>query len=517
MTSTSSRSKPVAVSTVDQDADRAARSEQAMLGALLLDSSTWPQVRELVQLTHIVRHDHRLIYRAIETLMEAGSRADAVLVADRLGADLDEAGGLEYLAALVESCPSPSNAAAYAKIVREHAGRSKVIQLAAKLGARASLQSTDEVAKYASEQLEQIQREHATTVEPLALEAVSDWAHDPEPPPREWLLENMIPAGRVTSLLGNGGLGKTLLALQIGLHVSMGRRLFGLDVVGGPVLGIFCEDEKDELNRRLRSACAAEDLALSDVERFVAISRDGLDSYICSFEKDRIQLTTFYRQLEATIEAMKPALVILDTAADLFAGDFVSTPHVRQFLKIALGGLATRHGCAILLLAHPSAAAMASGDGGGFSVAWNNSVRSRLYLTKPKAPEGEEPPADLADKRVLTVKKTNYGKDDFTVPLTFGAGYFVRDDEPYDATPKTTRSSTMRVSVAALDYIRSLDPAVAQFRPMFEDLQARGIIPPGDYELRRKPLFRALTQLESDGLIRKSTTPKGYRMAGGRP
>jgi RecA-family ATPase len=64
-----------------------------------------------------------------------------------------------------------------------------------------------------------------------------------------------------------------------------------------------------------------------------------------------------------------------------------------------------RHETAVLLLAHPSASAMASGDGGGFSTAWNNSVRSRLYLRRPKSEDAEA----IADRRVLEVRKANYG------------------------------------------------------------------------------------------------------------
>ena len=510
MTSTSFPFNRVAVST--DDADRAALSEQAMLGALMLDSEkAWPVVAERVNLTHIARHDHRLIFRAIEALMHERGVADTILVADKLGRDLDEAGGVDYLAYLVECCPSALTAAAYAKTVREYSGRSKVIDLGAEIRARAATgASAEEAADFAKERLEAIERDHASKIEPLELVPASAWASLPEPPPREWTVESLIPAGRVTALFGNGGLGKTLAALQIALHVSRGMPLFGLTTKPGPVLGIFCEDEEDELNRRLRAACAAEGLSLADAENVVAISRDGFDSYLCSFENDRIQLTSFYHQLDATIAAMKPALVILDTAADLFAGDFISTPHVRQFIKIALGGLVRRHGCAVLLLLHPSAAAMNSGDGGGFSTAWNNSVRSRLYLTKPKPPEGEDEPADLADKRVLEVKKSNYGRDDVRIPLVYANGYFVRDEQPIEE-PSHQRANSSRVAITALDYIRSMDPAVVSFRGLFEHLQLVGAIPAGPYDIRRKPLSRALKQLVADGLIYETTTPRGYR------
>lgn len=507
----------VAVPTFDHDAERAARSEQALIGALLLDGGrAWPRVKDLVSEEDFKRHDHRLIFRAIVKLMEEAGCADHFLVIDELGRNLDDAGGAEYIAELRELSPSAENAEAYARAVRNHALRSKVIDLGAEIRARALLGGNDpaEFTEFARREVERLVAENTAPIEPLPLVPASEWAKLPPPPAREWVLEGMIPAGRVTSLLGVGGLGKTLAALQIALHVSIGRPVFGLNVSPGPVLGILCEDETDELRRRLMAACAGEGVDLSVADRLVAMSRDGFDNVLCTFERDHIRLTRFYHELEATIALQKPKLVILDTAADVFAGDFMSTPHVRQFIKVALGGLCVRHGCAILLLAHPSAAGAQSGDGGGFSVAWSNSVRSRLYLAKPKKPDSDES-VDIADKRILSVKKSNYGRDDLEVPLTWVDGYFVRDDEPYvDSGPKAARANSMRISIAALEIIREHDPAVMPFKRLFELLQERGVIPPGPYDIRRKPLFRALRQLIADGLIRESTIPRGYRAEG---
>lgn len=507
-------SSAVAVSPSDHDAREAAESERALLGALLRDSDTaWPLVKDVVTLTHFARADHRLIFGAIVGLVADGVRADPFLIIDKLGpTNLEAAGGREYIAELYADTVSAANAGSYARIVRQFAGRAEVVNLAERIQARNRLESPAAAADYAQAEVERIRRDYGGR-EPLVIPPAASWATSPAPEAREWILDGFIPAGRVTSLFGVGGLGKTLLALQIGLHVSMGRPLFDVAVKGGPVLGIFCEDEDAELNRRVRSACASEHIDLAAVDRFHAMSRDGLDSYLCTFEHDHIRLTAFHAQLDATIAALKPTLVILDTAADLFAGDFMSTPHVRQFIKIALGGLCVRHGCAVLLLAHPSKAGLASGEGDGFSTAWSNSVRSRLYLSQPKAPEAAEgeDALDVTDKRVLEVKKSNYGRKDVLVPLTYVDGYFMRDEEPVAA--RSPRASTSRISIAAYEHIRSLDPAVASFRGVFDELQRNGVIPEGQYEVRRKPLFRALRQLIGQGLIRESTVPKGYRVA----
>jgi RecA-family ATPase len=353
----------------------------------------------------------------------------------------------------------------------------------------------------------------AEPVSPLEIPPASSWAAEPAPAPRDWVIDGLIPAGRVTSFLGDGGTGKTTIAVQIGVHTAMSRRLYGLEVRGGPVLGIFCEDELDEIKRRTRAACEAESIALESLDQVHFESRDGHDNLLCTFDHDHIVLTPFYERLEATVESIRARLVMLDTAADLFAGDFMSTPHVRQFLKVALGGLCVRYGCAILLLAHPSASGMANGGGGGFSTAWNNSVRSRLYLRRPKS---EDDPESAKDRRVLELKKANYGPDGSTVPLIFSRGVFVPDDNPIidGAGPIAKAKPVTRLALAAMAHFRERARAgqVVSFKAIFEPLQASGVIERGNYETVRKPLQRTLKQLVDEGLLRQSDVPRGYRL-----
>jgi RecA-family ATPase len=76
---------------------------------------------------------------------------------------------------------------------------------------------------------------------------------------------------------------------------------------------------------------------------------------------------------------------------------------------------------AILLLSHPSLSGMASGTGQSGSTGWGNSVRSRLYLERPKAQDGGEPDPDL---RILTNKKANFSSTDVSLSLRWAAGAF---------------------------------------------------------------------------------------------
>jgi RecA-family ATPase len=76
---------------------------------------------------------------------------------------------------------------------------------------------------------------------------------------------------------------------------------------------------------------------------------------------------------------------------------------------------------AVLLNAHPSQAGLNSGSGTAGSTAWNNAVRSRLYLQRLEGEDAEP------DARVLETKKSNYGRIGGTIALRWSRGVFVPD------------------------------------------------------------------------------------------
>ena len=96
-------------------------AEQSLLGGLMLDHQSWDKVADIVSERDFYRKDHRLIFSAIAALAEAASPCDVVTVSEHLGnrGQLDDAGGLEYLATLANESPGAANARAYARILRE--------------------------------------------------------------------------------------------------------------------------------------------------------------------------------------------------------------------------------------------------------------------------------------------------------------------------------------------------------------------------------------------------------------
>lgn len=96
-------------------------AEQSLIGGLMLDSSAWDKIADLVVSSDFYRKDHRLIFEAIAALVEVSEPCDVVTVSEYLDHrnELANAGGLEYLATLANETPGAANARAYAKILRE--------------------------------------------------------------------------------------------------------------------------------------------------------------------------------------------------------------------------------------------------------------------------------------------------------------------------------------------------------------------------------------------------------------
>lgn len=71
-----------------------------------------------------------------------------------------------------------------------------------------------------------------------------------EPPPREWFVAGLVPAGAPAILAGHSGLGKSYIALCIAICVCTGRAFLGRDVKQAPALWVDRELDQDEMARR---------------------------------------------------------------------------------------------------------------------------------------------------------------------------------------------------------------------------------------------------------------------------
>ncbi|MCE6951684.1 AAA family ATPase [Cereibacter sphaeroides] len=253
--------------------------------------------------------------------------------------------------------------------------------------------------------------------------SAADLAEKPVPP-REWLVDGMVPQKTVTLFQGDGGTGKSLLALQLASAVAAGTNWIGRPVAQGRALFMSAEDDEDELHRRMNDILRETRRNWPDVAGLTLRSLAGEDALLAMEMAPQLALieSELFKELEARAAQDAPSLIVIDTLADVYPANENDRAKVRQFVGI-LRGLALRQKCAVMLLGHPSLTGLNSGSGSSGSTAWNNSVRSRLYMHRVTDGEHEPDP----DKRIVATKKANYGRTGGEITLTWRNGIFWPD------------------------------------------------------------------------------------------
>ncbi|MBL8553704.1 MAG: AAA family ATPase [Phenylobacterium sp.] len=282
----------------------------------------------------------------------------------------------------------------------------------------------------------------------------SDLLKNP-PPSRQWMVRDLIPASQVTELRGDGGGGKSTLALQLCVSVVAEAPWLGMAIEhGGPAFYLASEDDTDELHRRLSAIAGqagVDRTALNDLHVWPLATEDPA---LAAPSGQGIGQTQRWAELVEHIERIRPALVVLDSRADVFAGEEINRQQVRAFIGW-LRELAVRTGVAVVVLAHPSQSGKSDGTGNSGSTHWGNAVRSALYLSVVKGHDGE---ADTG-KRQLAVVKSNYGPGGISLRLSWSAGAFV--NEHGGAVPLSVDEERLRVDRL---FLSLLDKCEAQGR-----------------------------------------------------
>lgn len=105
-------------------------SEQAVLGGLIKDNAAIDRV-DLVE-ADFYHADHRAIWKAITGLLDACKPADIITVAESLGDNLNQVGGLQYLVAISQDSHA-ANIRSYARTVKERAMLRRLVEVGGRI------------------------------------------------------------------------------------------------------------------------------------------------------------------------------------------------------------------------------------------------------------------------------------------------------------------------------------------------------------------------------------------------
>jgi RecA-family ATPase len=264
-------------------------------------------------------------------------------------------------------------------------------------------------------------------------------------------------------------------------------------------MGVFCEDDADEIQRRQVAINEHLEIGFEDLERVQWCSRVGDSNALMEWERHEGegQPTELFQQIHNWAQDFGAQLIVLDSLHDLFPGNENSRPHARQFIQL-LSSLARDCDGAVVLTAHPSLSGRSSGTGESGSTAWNNAVRSRVYLTKPRDDQGDEDDSDL---RVLQRRKANYASTGDEIRLTWRDGVF--------ATPSTNGGivGAIEANIAESVFLGLLGKREAEGRPVSHKSKAGNYAPkefakhPGRQGYDKRAFGRAMEGLFASGSI----------------
>jgi hypothetical protein len=258
--------------------------ESCLLGSLILgDVEGAPGIvadaMAGVCLADFYRPAHGVIFETIAELRREGVAVECPSLLERLRqrGQLENIGGVDYLMQLAESVPTAANAGHYADQVR----RLALARRAAEHYERAIRHLCDEPMKLA-EVLEEM-RVNAETVSArlnsgeLAVAPGSQPTlvslADVKPEPVEWLWYQRVAIGKLTMLVGDPGLGKTFVTMDMAARVSSGKPWPNEPSVPNPARSVVIMTAEDSLSDTIRPRLDAHGADVTRIKALTAVKR----------------------------------------------------------------------------------------------------------------------------------------------------------------------------------------------------------------------------------------------------
>ncbi len=360
-------------------------AERSVLSGIMIANAVPADVLSMLMPEMFLRESHQLLYRGMCDLTARGVPVDPVTLQANMNGELARAGGMEYIADLVDVVPTAAHIAHHARIVCEHAQRRALEKAGHELAAAAvdpSVKVSELTARMAQLATSTLTGDLATPV-PSLRELLEDPDASKPPAPA---VTRLAWAGRVVCIAGGEGIGKTtLVGAGAAGHTIGATFLDGQAHEPGRVLWVNLEEHRADVVRRM--------------------VRFGADPDRC-FVQERLGEAPLAAILSA-IAQRAPTVVVIDSINVLASlCGVVDGGQAAQWLPVLrpLEQAARQSGTAMVWIAQAKKSDGSYRD----STAIGHSADVVLELPAPEAGSA---------RRRIRIKKTRFDLTDFTVEL----------------------------------------------------------------------------------------------------
>lgn len=255
---------------VERQAPWSPEAEQAVLGAMLLDADAALKALEILEDTMFYLDRHRRLFRAMAALMEKSKVIDPVLLRDELSrrGDLEAAGGMEYVALLLDAVPTAANVEYHCRIVKDKALVRRLIEAGTAVvqAAYEGRQDVDTLLDEAEQRIFEVSFQRGTQEAVRIKELMWETMERIEARHRGEASVRGVPSGFVDLDAKTNGFQKSDLII-VAARPSMGKTAFCLNIAANaaleakvPVAIFSLEMSRDQVIERLLAAESFVDL-----------------------------------------------------------------------------------------------------------------------------------------------------------------------------------------------------------------------------------------------------------------
>ena len=167
-----------------------------------------------------------------------------------------------------------------------------------------------------------------------------------EAPENELLRDRFLSRKGSMLIVGNTGIGKSSLVMQMMIQWALGAGCFGINPAR-PLKSLLVQGENDEQDLADMRDGVANSLGLTEEQR-----RTVNRSVVVCHEVERDSEEFVNDVLDRLIVIHQPDLVWIDPVFQYLGGDSNQQEDVSSFLRQQLGSLLKRHQCAVVLIHH---------------------------------------------------------------------------------------------------------------------------------------------------------------------